>query len=273
MPIPFVDTPPTLAEVQRFRLILSTYQDGTGQLAASNNLTLPGWRDFERSVALAFGGVAQESKAIFDVLLPDQTRKGINYGISCKMRRTLTDTDRTGRVTLELSNSSGKFWDALGEYGLNQKNYKKNPQQVANALIALVEKWHHDVSLERDGAIDLTKSLYLALSWNKAGWYQLFQFPIALPNPNKLRWSFPTRKQKGKMMVGRRLKGEDKLGTLFEWYGESGGQLKYYPLVEKAVWKSERFQLEPLPSDQDLHYGILSKAAMYYPRLWETCKP
>lgn len=112
MPMPFVDASPTPAKVQRFRLILSTYQDGTGQLAAGNHVTLPGWRE-----------------------------------------------------------------------------------------------------------------------------------------------------------------GEDNLGTLFEWYGESGGQLKYYPLVEKAVWKSDRFQLEPLPSDQDLHYGILSKAAMYYPRLWETCKP
>ncbi len=51
--------------------------------------SLPGWRDFERSVALAFDGVAQESKAIFDVLVPLPTQAGISYGISCKMRETL----------------------------------------------------------------------------------------------------------------------------------------------------------------------------------------
>ncbi|MBI1880249.1 MAG: hypothetical protein HYR94_18855 [Chloroflexi bacterium] len=58
MSLIFVDREPTEQEVQRFRLILSTYQDGTGQLAAANNMTLPGWRDFERSAALAFGGEA-----------------------------------------------------------------------------------------------------------------------------------------------------------------------------------------------------------------------
>jgi hypothetical protein len=49
----------------------------------------PGWRDFERSVAAAFNGRAQESKAIFDVLLPDPLRKGIYFGLSCKMRDEL----------------------------------------------------------------------------------------------------------------------------------------------------------------------------------------
>ncbi len=68
MSIAFVERNPSHTEIERLRLVLSTYQDGTGMLAQKSGTTLPGWRDFERSVALAFGGVAQESKFIFDIL-------------------------------------------------------------------------------------------------------------------------------------------------------------------------------------------------------------
>lgn len=44
--------PLTLNQIEKLRLLLSTCQDGTGQLAAQNGLTLPGWRDFERAVAI-----------------------------------------------------------------------------------------------------------------------------------------------------------------------------------------------------------------------------
>jgi hypothetical protein len=64
------------------------------------------------------------------------------------------------------------------------------------------------------------------------------------------------------------LRGQDEKGTLFEWYGESGGQLKYYPLVEHALWKSDIFQLEPLPMDWREKHGILAKARDYFPNLW-----
>ena len=109
MSIAFAERPPTNHEVERFRLILSTYQDGTGMLATGHGRTLPGWRDFERSVALAFNGHASESKDIFDVRLPDQNIAGVSYGISCKMRRELNRIDKDGRVTIELSNSAKKF--------------------------------------------------------------------------------------------------------------------------------------------------------------------
>jgi hypothetical protein len=66
MMLPFVDRVPTAEEIERFRLILSTYQDGTGMLKAKDD-TLPGWRDFERSVAAAFGGMALETKGIYKV--------------------------------------------------------------------------------------------------------------------------------------------------------------------------------------------------------------
>ena len=266
MSVPFADRPPDIHEVERFRLIFSTYQDGTGMLASDDGRTLPGWRDFERSIALAFDGIASESKDIFDVRLADSDRDGVYYGISCKMRGELLRVDRHGRVTIELSNSARRFWDHLVTKGIDQTNYKQHATDVGYALVELVSKWHHDSSVEESGNVDLLKSCYLALSWSKDGWYQLHQFPLTLPDPSQLGWEFPMYKRNEELYVGNHLNGNDALGRVFEWYGESGGQLKYYPLVADSTWESDRFRLEPLPAD--LEHGVLRKVENYFPRQW-----
>jgi hypothetical protein len=167
----FIDRPPNWSELEKFRLMLSTYQDGGGQLILKNGQSLPGWRDFERAVAAAFGGAPQENKFIFDVLFPDTRQPEIQSGISCKMRRTL----------------------------------------------------------------DLDRSCYLALSWNPQGEYQLFQFGLNLPAGQEIVWDFPeVQKPNSQAAIGKRLRGRDQSGVIFEWYGESGGQLKYYPQAEGA---------------------------------------
>ena len=263
---PFSERPPSEEEIERLRLILSTYQDGSGMLAGEEEATLPGWRDFERSVALAFGGVASENKDIFDVRLPDTQRAGVFFGISCKMRRELARVDRDGRVTIEVSNSAGKFWDGLNAKGIDQSNYKDHPADVGMALINLVSQWHQDASLEEGGNVDLLKSCYLALSWNRMGWYQLHQFPISLPDPGGLTWEYPTYIRNEEIQIGRHLRGSDSEGVIFEWYGESGWQLKYYPLAERALWESSRFRLEPIPAGQE--HGVLHKARLYFTRRW-----
>jgi hypothetical protein len=232
-------------------------------LHVKSGLTLPGWRDFERSVAAAFGGRATESKAVFDVVFTSETTPGITYGLSCKMRRELNRIQRDGRVTIELSNSAGQFWDRLAAQGINPTNYRANSAQVGAILVALVREWHVAVGTEAGGIFDLSKSSYLVLSWNKAGSYQLHQFSLELPDPAELKWSFPAARGQGGL--GRRLKGDDNSGTLFEWYGESGGQLKYYPLASNATWQSEPFRLEPLPNRE---YGLRAKAAAYFPGRW-----
>ncbi|NJM12781.1 MAG: hypothetical protein HC889_13755 [Synechococcaceae cyanobacterium SM1_2_3] len=179
----------TASEVEKIRLILSTYQDGTGMLAHKEGLTLPGWRDFERSVALALGGEAQENKYIFDVLLSTPDNKKI-HGISCKMRRELNRIDRDGRVTIEISNSAGKFWDYLNLQGIDQTNYKARSMEVGRALIHLIEKSYVTANIEQGGIVDLSTSYYLVLSWNKQGWYQLHQFSLTIPNSEKLTGIF-----------------------------------------------------------------------------------
>jgi hypothetical protein len=49
----FTGSIPTAGKIEKLRLILSTFQDGTGQLVFETGRSLPGWRDFERAAALA----------------------------------------------------------------------------------------------------------------------------------------------------------------------------------------------------------------------------
>ena len=266
-PVVFAQRPPTAAEFARFRLLFSAYQDGTGMLAVKNSrMTLPGWRDFERAIALVFGGVASESKDIMDVRLPDPARPGVFYGVSCKMRRELDRVRRTGRVTIELSNAARAFWNRLGDAGITMANHRHYAPQVGNALVDLVGEWQASVGIAANGSVDLAGSCYLTLMWNRAGEYQLYQFPINLFGRESITWYYPLVRRQGVLQPGSAVCGNDDDGRIFEWYGQSGGQLKYYPKVSDAVWQSEVFRLEPLPPDT--RHGLIAKAEAYYPNLW-----
>ena len=263
----FAHRPPSEKELTKFKLLLSTFQDGTGMLAVKDSLTLPGWRDFERVTALAFEGIPSENKDVMDVRLPDLTREDVFFGVSCKMRRELDRVKRDGRVTIELSNAARSFWDRLGEDGIHPDNYRGHADLVGTSIINLVSEWHLAVSIESEGNIDLTGSCHLTLMWNKEGRYQLHQFGIQLPDPNALSWYCPNIQVKGGgSRPGNSIRGDDGNGTLIEWYGQSGGQLKYYPNVSDALWHSEVFKLEPLPPNTA--HGLISKVQEYYPDLW-----
>jgi hypothetical protein len=100
------------------RLPLFLNEQGQPYIVAEQiQRTLPGWRDFERAVALAFNGVAFESKAIVDVVLP--LGDGTYYGLSCKSRGELDRaTVEGGRVNIEVSNAAGGFWDQVRIQGV-----------------------------------------------------------------------------------------------------------------------------------------------------------
>jgi transcriptional regulator with XRE-family HTH domain len=264
--LPFVNRPPTARELERLRLILSTFQDGTGMLLDSRRpgQSLPGWRDFERATALAFGGVAQESKAIFDVLLYDGLESPTSFGFSCKMRGELQRIDRDGRVTIELSNSARKFWGRLNQVQIDPTNYRNYPQDVGRILLDEVQQWHSQTQDTSNTRVDLAHSYYLALSWSRKGDYQLHQFKLALPGAETLQWSCPMSKATPPRQ-SQRIIGEDTNGILYEWHGESGGQLKYYPSASDAIWHSEVFQLERLPP---IEHGLMTKVATYFPDQW-----
>lgn len=271
----YADRPPNDEEVEVLRLLLSTFQDGTAQEGGGR---IPGWRDYERVTALTFGGEALEAKAVFDVLIPLAASKGgKKYGLSCKSKDWLDrahqtsasgDVDTRGRAYLELSNSAGDFWAELNKMSLTPGNYGdgSNSNKAGEALIPLIESWHRKDSATYNA--DLGKSYHAVLLYStKTGLYQLFQFPLALPDASALDWYCPMLKRKGKMVQAKHIKGVSSDGIVFEWYGTSGGQLKYYPKISEALWKSEPFKLEPL-SDK-IEQGLLAKAAQYFPEKWE----
>jgi hypothetical protein len=269
--------PPTPQQVEKLRLLLSSYQDGMGMLSSTEDMplpeemTLPGWRDFERTCAVAFGGKAQESKFIFDVLVPRPATPPVFYGISCKMKKALDTIHKgNGRAYMELTNSSKQFWDHMLLRGITKENYRNHPEQMGIAIMNLLNNWHEAASATARKVIDLSKSYYLVLSYNNAQQYQLHQFSLELPDPQKLKWTFPTSKsKKDGEKPGARLAGADEKGTVFEWYGNSGGQLKYYPFADTALWASDIFQLEPLPVSVGLRYGLISKVVRYFPTQWK----
>ena len=257
MPIPFIDRPPTQGEFEKLRLLLSTFQDGTGQ---NHGGLKPGWRDFERVIAVLLDGEAVESKAIFDVQVPDPVNPAVKYGIACKMRREMSYLDRTGKLTLELSNADKRFWAELQRNGIDRANFRNHPDVVGRLIVRLVERWQNEVSTNNGGDIDLSKSSYFVLTYHPRTYtYILHQLGLPIPDPDTLHWSYPSES---------RLLGELNGEKLFEWYFNSGGQLKYYPRADSAIWTSERFTLEPLPPDAEAN-SVLAKAQAYFPVLWK----
>ena len=104
-------------------------------------------------MAVCFNGIALESKAIYDVLLPDSEDTNLFYGVSCKMRDTLNQVDKDGRVTIELSNAAGEFWDLLKPMGIHQQNYADYEQVVGKSLIDRVYAWHYNADIENGGRV------------------------------------------------------------------------------------------------------------------------
>ncbi|MBI2859507.1 MAG: hypothetical protein HYX90_10550 [Chloroflexi bacterium] len=260
--VAFVHRNPTDSEMEVFRLCLSTFQDGSGQLKVKSG-TLPGWRDFERTIGEMTGGLCTEDKSIFDVVCP-YSESGALVGISCKMRKELSRVARDGRVTIELSNSSRKMWSALGEVGITVDNYRKLAPRAGETLVNLVRQWHREAETYGGKALDISKSIYLSLLWDqRKGTYQLFKFRLDLPDPSSLKWYFSTPSARSS---GHLNGDDDREGHLFEWYGESGGQLKYYPHFKDALWHSSVFKLAPIVTKSTI--TLSEKASTYFPKLW-----
>ena len=239
----FRDRPPTAREFERLRLALSTFRDGSGMQRVSGS-TFPGWRDFERATAACFNGHAPESKAVFDIEIDVLQRKP--FGLSLKSSKSNPSDDF---VLMELSNSHAKFQAHLESQGLDARI---RPDLAGPSLIGLVKSWH----AEEAGRIDVDKSAYVVLT-HASDWssYEVLWFDLEIeePDPNDMDWQY----------TGKRISGVSSGHRIWDWYGWSGGQLKYYPLKNWAIWNSGPFQLE-VPSTED----PAEKARRYWPDLW-----
>ena len=253
-------------QVEQIRLLMSTYQDGTGQLRIKDGTTLPNWRDFERSVATTFNGFAFENKGFLDVVIDGKEITDLGrIGISCKMRNTLTNFISSGSISMELSNALNKFWTELQKNKIhNIGHVRLVPDRAGKIIVDLYESWKYKAAETID--VNIEKSFYLTCLYDeKKGLYQLFALPFLLPDPASLNWIMRESKERDENRGTLVAKKEDKV--IIEWYGTSGGQLKYYPNGNDVIWQSNMFTLEPIPEIES-GYGLIQKAKSYFPDKW-----
>lgn len=244
----FRDRPLNQRELEQLRLALSSFRDGSGQNVLKSGESMPGFRDYERSLAAVVGGTTPENKGVFDVQVATESSP---FGISCKMASF--QPERNLSCFMELSNSAAKFRKHLLD---NYINWATEPTLAGPAIIDLVTQWHHDVA----GSIDVDRSKYAVLlhdpRWEN---FQLWSFPLDLKiaNPKQMEWL-----KEGASLNGYYMDG-DRRHRLWQCYMESGGQLKYYPLIQWADWNTQRFPLEKPPP-----VSPLEKPKLYFPDLW-----
>ncbi|HLA64235.1 MAG TPA: hypothetical protein VK610_07390 [Rhodothermales bacterium] len=273
-PLAFADRPPSDAELERLRLVMSTYQDGSGQIVKGMNIPFPDGWDFESCITAVFGGtqLPKYDKSIFDVLIPySHMGNMVKYGLSCKMKGSLAQalklygSGTKGRVFIELSNSSSLLWAPIRQLGINQENigHDDNSARAGLALINTVRAWH---SIAANAGVLLDRSYYLSVQWKENPLkFKLYQFPIALPDPASLRWFRSGGIGGGE---GKHIKGVGDDGIVFEWYFGSGGQFKYYPRADQAIWSSPEFALESL--NREIARYLRDKVEDYFPELWNS---
>ena len=127
------------------------------------------------------------------------------------------------------------------------------------AIIDLVSSWH---TLEAP-AFDIAGSRFSVLAHDRK-WeqFQILCFPLNLfiANPRgDVDWQ-----HEGKAINGYR-DDRGRRHRLWQYYPTSGGELKYYPLLDWADWVTPKFTLEQPPL-----VSPLEKAQRYFGPLWPT---
>lgn len=273
MSISLITKPLSSDEFERWRLIMSTFNDGSGQERDSDGNTRLGWRDIERVAAIMLQGHGGEDKQVFDILIPSSSSENF-YGCSVKSKqlslKIFSKLDIDSRVYMELCNSPSKLWDPLKVENYFEADFTamRYPNEIGKIIIETVEQWHHDyansfANLNPGKFIDINNSRYLTISYNNKNSidreYQIHSFPIGFPK--NIIWKYNSK---------RCLRGYDPAHpteTLFDWYALSGGQLKYYPKASTSIFKSPKFKLLISPKTT-----LEDKASRYFPDDWINAK-
>lgn len=257
MSLPIRDRPLSEEELLKMRLLLSTFRDGSGQIILKGTgESMPGFRDFERATAVVCQGTTPENKGIFDVLVT--TDAPLPFGISCKM--AITQPAQNKASFMELSNSSKKFADEFARLGVD---WTQQPSAAGEATVDLVTTWHTALGNE----VDLTGSRFLVLSHDRA-WrnFQLLCFPLNLQiaDPRRdIEWRVEGRV--GPSSISGYVQAGERNHRLWQLFPNSGGQLKYYPLLIWADWTSPVFALEQPPVRT-----LLERVEEYFPNQWPS---
>ena len=144
---------------------------------------------------------------------------------------------------MELCNSPAKLWEPLKEQGINEQAFSDRAyaNKIGNSILETIHSWYVNSGIE---GIALDDSVHITVSYEKlaqgANRYQLHAFRLGFPDD--VIWRYKS---------DRCLSGYDPLHpdeVLFDWYGLSGGQVKYYPRAANALYSSTQFALEQVPT-------------------------
>lgn len=251
------DRPFTTTEIEQMRLLLSTFRDGSGQRVKAG--FMPDFLSFERVTAYVLDGTTNEDKGVFDVSVPGGACRD-TWGVSCKMAST--QPRKNSCWFMELSNSAKYLTDALGAQGID---WPSSPEAAGPILVATVGSWHEKVRR----AYDVEASKYLLLThdsrWCK---FEVASFNIdvltRVPAAD-IAWVVEGRTAaagKPSSVAGYIDTGYGS-HRLWQWYANSGGQLKFYPPIGWEEWRTGEFELAK-PPVRDLK----EKVEEYWPGAW-----
>ena len=267
MSYPFIDRPPTGNELERIRLAMSSYCDGSGFLLEKDGRSRPASRDFERIFAELFDCQYRYDKGLFDLTIPGINGKdcGISIKSKCLERASaIEDLLSDGRLYMELSNAPSRNEKALRAKGYTRSDYDKKsyPQEIGNELINYFNSIPFEVKTDYEKkfpgrTLDLARSCFLTISYSELKKskrkYQIHAFRLELPTD--VVWEYTNS--------GKGLMGTRGGGRIYEWYPFSGGQFKYMPLASDAFSSSTQFYLET-----PRKVSVIEKTSRYWPNQW-----
>ncbi len=184
------------------------------------------------------------------------------------MREELNSVDRSGYVYIEVSNARAQFVHHLNKVGIdNISQYQSRPRDTGIQILDWIKRLHYVEGSER--RVDLENSTYLVLLYSKKTCeFQLYQYrcDLFIADAGQFNWSVPQYVDKdGNPHYREHLCGEKNGIRYVQWFW-AAGHLKFFPRVQDAIWTSDRFTLEPLPSTE---LTIVDKAKAYFPEQWK----
>lgn len=253
--MPFIDRNPTHEEELFLQALMSSFSDGSGWETDPDGTSRIGWRQIERMLSIFFSGSTHtEDKDVFDLIVDywSDPRKSVGISVKSKIlsgRKQIFRENTDPRLYMELSNSHAKFWQEVDkELGLDESCFraKTHAQEIGDCVLNLISRWH----VERKktfgasgGSLHLPLCRFVSVSfsdWEKhvGRSFQVHSYDLSFP---PVKWTYHSDKC---------LRGlDDKGNHLFDWYGLSGGQLKYYPDSNTALHCSSVIQMKRLAAN------------------------
>lgn len=241
----------TGSELTLLKKFLGSYRDGSGNLREEDGSTRAEFRQIERCFAELLHGKTTENKAFYDFVVQSNEGGGIAVrGASIKTKElpkllNYPTQQAAMRSHMELSNSSAKDWVLCAERGLTEDMFRAG-QGAADFGQAILDRQRIERQASEGAYLNSIQGtnksfveqdcVYISLLYSPMTdgerTYQVSSFHAALPPP--ANWS----------LEGRRLVGKDENNeVVYEWYGLSGAQFKYYPKIADRLHGTELFTL------------------------------